>query len=649
MKKFFSYARNLVWLKIFVVFASLSFLLRIFLVVKQKTDITFSLPIFLKVFALGFLFDAITFAYIALAPLLYYTCVSQKFLHSKKHQTANKILYFLLLYAVIFGCFAEIFFWDEFQARFNFIAVDYLIYTTEVVGNIVESYPLLLLLAAIFVLTSLIFFLTYKKIIVTKQEKFLQRGRNFAVLLLLVIIGFFSVDSSKLTKDLTNRYLAEIAEDGIYQLFSAYRNNEIDYEKFYESRDILVSLKELRRSISEQEPRAKFLNDDDIARLIPASHKGVEQKYNVMFVTIESLSADFLQAFGNQKNITPNLDDLANNGLFFTNLYATGTRTVRGLEALSMSIPPTPGNSIVRRQNNENLFNISSPLNERGYQSKFIYGGFGYFDNMNYFFGNNGFTVIDRENFAKNEISFANAWGVSDEDLFAKVIKEADASHAAGKPFLNFVMTTSNHRPFTYPKGKIDIAPKSGRNGAVKYTDYAIGKFVEEAKKKPWFNSTIFVFVADHCAGSAGNTDLPLWRYQIPAIFYAPRIIAPKKFTKIASQIDIVPTLFGLMNLSYESKFFGVDVLSNHANLDRHIFVSTYSDVGSFKENKLYLLKPKKQKIFFDVKILKFGWRGSQESETSEYEAEELEEVIAYYQSASHLFKSGALKNFIPK
>ena len=152
--------------------------------------------------------------------------------------------------------------------------------------------------------------------------------------------------------------------------------------------------------------------------------------------------------------------------------------------------------------------------------------------------------------------------------------------------------------------------------------------------------------MADHCAGSAGNTDLPLWRYQIPTIFYAPHIIKPRIFDKNVSQIDIAPTLMGILNLSYKSKFFGTDILNNVETIDEHSFVSTYTDVGYFKGTKLYLLKPKKSKKFFDVTIEKYGYEGSKEVETKEYQEEELDKVIGYYQGASYFFKNDKLKNF---
>jgi phosphoglycerol transferase MdoB-like AlkP superfamily enzyme len=628
--------------KISAIFLLIFFLLRVFFFIEKWQEIDFNLLEFLIVFLIGIAFDIITLLYIMIIPICYYTFINRNFFNSKIHLYLNKFFYLLLLYFLIFTSFSEIVFWEEFQTRFNFIAVDYLIYTTEVIANIIESYPIYKILTLIVFITFVIFLLTYKKIIKKKEEKFSLLLKKFLISLSLILFCFFAIDSEKLSNIFSNKYLLEISKNGIYEFFSAYRNNQINYQQMYETRDPKISLENLRNSILKQEPNSKFIDQNSIAREIKSAQHP-EKKYNIMLVAVESFSADFMSFFDNKKNITPNLDYLAENGLFFTNLYAVGTRTIRGLEALSLSVPPTPGSSIIRRQNNENLFNISSPLNDRGYESKFIYGGFGYFDNMNYFFSKNGFQVIDRRNFTNEEVSFANAWGVADEDLFNKTIKEADISYQKKKSFFNFVMTTSNHRPFTYPDNKIDIPSKTGRSGAIKYTDYAIGKFIEMAKKKAWFDNTIFIFVADHCAGSAGVVKVPMRHYHIPAIFYAPKILKPKKIEQITSQIDIAPTLFGIMNLSYKSKFFGIDVLNNKKNLDRHVFVSTYTDIGYFEDNKLYLLRPKKQHQFFDVKIM---INNSKETETENYEEEELDEVIAYYQTASEMFKNGSMKNF---
>ena len=281
--------------------------------------------------------------------------------------------------------------------------------------------------------------------------------------------------------------------------------------------------------------------------------------------------------------------------MLFTNLYASGTRTVRGLEALALCIPPTPGQSLVKRPGNENLFSFGSVLKEKGYNCKYIYGGYGYFDNMNYFFSNNSYKVVDRSSLKPEEIHYANIWGVADEDLFTLALKNMDEDAATGAPFFTHVMTVSNHRPYSYPENRIDIDPaKKSREGAVKYTDYAIGNFIKNAAGKPWFKNTVFVIVADHCASSAGGTALPVTGYQIPLIIYSPGFIPKENVTALTAQIDIGPTLLGLLHVNYVSKFFGIDVL-NTAPEKQRAFISTYQGLGFIKNDNLLVQSPIKK------------------------------------------------------
>ncbi len=207
------------------------------------------------------------------------------------------------------------------------------------------------------------------------------------------------------------------------------------------------------------------------------------------------------------------------------------------------------------------MWSIGNVLREKGYQSTFLYGGNSYFDNMSNFFSLNGYDIIDKNDIPDDEIKFSNAWGVSDEDLYEEAIKQSGKLSAVGKPFFFHLMTTSNHRPYTYPSNKIDIPSGKNRNGAVKYSDFAIGKFLQQAKSKKWFEDTIFVFVADHCAGSDGRESLPLNRYHIPMLIYSPKHVTPGVQSRRASQIDLAPTLMSLLNMSYESYFFGQDLL----------------------------------------------------------------------------------------
>jgi phosphoglycerol transferase MdoB-like AlkP superfamily enzyme len=156
--------------------------------------------------------------------------------------------------------------------------------------------------------------------------------------------------------------------------------------------------------------------------------------------------------------------------------------------------------SVVKRADNKDKFSIASVFKQKGYSLKYMYGGDAFFDNMGDFFSGNGYDIIDKKTFKPQEITFSNIWGVCDEDMYNKAIKVMNSESKQNKPFYNHIMTVSNHRPFTYPEGKVDISPKiKSRDGGVKYTDYALNRFFDEAKKEPWFNNTIFVMVADHC------------------------------------------------------------------------------------------------------------------------------------------------------
>jgi len=358
---------------------------------------------------------------------------------------------------------------------------------------------------------------------------------------------------------------------------------------------------------------------------------GEEKRLNVVLITVESLSADFLATFGNKENITPYMDEWFKQGVLFTNFYATGTRTIRGLESLTLSIPPIPGQAIVKRPDNGNLFSFGRVLQQKGYDTAFLYGGRGYFDNMNAFYSGNGYRIVDQTDFTKEEMTFTNAWGVSDDIIFNRTIKEADQDFKNNRPFFFQIMTTSNHRPYTYPEGKIDLPSGSGRPGAVKYTDFAIHQFIEQAKTKPWFDNTVFVMVADHCAGSARKTELPVDKYHIPLFIYAPKHVPAIRNDTVSSQIDVAPTVLAFLNLSYESQFYGHDIMQMRKDQGRAL-VSNYQKLGLFKDNKLVYLSPQQKVDVVDDPL------GAHKQLEMNAAASLVTENMAYYQSADYIW-----------
>ena len=589
----------------------------------------------IQIYLVGAFFDFAAASYLVIPFIIYLLLIPQKFFGHIIHKYITFTFLYLLLFALVFYSFSEWFFWDEFGVRFNFIAVDYLVYTTEVIGNIKESFPIGILISIIAIIAAVFFYVIYKLGYIDnilKDEKGFRLRLKPAVFYMMLPTIFSIGVSQDLINISQNQYINELGKSGLYSLFAAFRNNSLDYDSFYAKEDEKEIFSNLKGTLSTKNSVFVHPNDNDIVRQI--ANKGEEKDYNVMILMVESLSGKFLESLNGQKGLTPNLDAIAKKSLFFSNFYATGTRTVRGMEAVTLSIPPTPGRSIVKRPDNHGMFSSGFIFKNKGYETKFIYGGHGYFDNMNEFFSNNGFDIVDRTDFTDEEDTFHTVWGVCDEDLLNKTLKEADASHKAHKPFMNFIMTTSNHRPYDYPDGKIDIPSHTGRDGAVKYTDYAIGDFLAKAKKKPWFKNTILVIVADHCASSAGKSELPLDKYHIPMIIYAPQIIKPQVISKIASQIDIMPTLFGILNWSYESKFYGKDILDN--SFEERAFVGTYQKLGLYKDNILTILSPGKK--IESYKVLKNDVFNTRYKKTSTDQHTKLE-AISYYQGASTLHK----------
>lgn len=622
----------------FGIFLSLSLLTRLVLMFKAASEVTWS-PGLAAAFAWGMLFDLGAAGWCSLPVLLLLTFLPGGWFRHRWQQWLAYAGAFLVIYLLLFGTVAEWLFWDEFGVRFNFIAVDYLVYTTEVIGNIRESYNLPLILGGLLVAAALAYSLYWRAgwlqhwARAGAGESFKSRAATGAIWLAGILVLGLSLGEGQLPA-FRNNYNRELGKDGVWSLFAAFWNNQLDYDQFYRTHPLRESFKTLNGELVED--GSLLLRPGEFDTLRYVYNHGPELHPNVIQITVESLSADFLSIFNRASNLTPRLAEIAGKSLTFDSFYATGTRTDRGMEALALSMPPTPGRSIVKRPNNENMFTLGSVFRSKGYDTAFIYGGFGYFDNMNYFFGKNGYRVIDRNSVAKEDVTFANVWGACDEDLFRWTMREADASAASGKPFHYFVMTTSNHRPYTFPAGKIDLPSKvSGRAGAVKYTDYAIGRFISDAAAKPWFKNTVFVIVADHCASSAGKTELPVQNYHIPLIIYSPGgQIAPGHIKTLTSQMDYAPTLLGLLNWSYPSRFFGHDVRKVEER-EAHALLGNYQKLGHMENGDFVVLKPQR-----GASMYRYDFKTGAMTAKPE-DAHYIDEAVSFYEAASYLYTHG--------
>lgn len=556
-------------------------LLRVALAARAIAASQIAWPDLASALLIGLGYDLVTALYLCAPFAAYLLALPDRVYRTRWHRGLLRAAMTLGVFGVFYLAVVEYFFFDEFNARFNFVAVEYLIYPHEVFVNIWESYPVGRALLGAGALTLL--FMHYARGPVGRALAAATAARARArpalafAAALAVLHPAVDLDTGRSHR---NRVADELASNGLYSFFSAAVNNDLDYPAYYLTIDEGEAATRAQRLVAQ--PNASFLPGarNPLARRVV--YAGAPRALHVIVVLEESLGAEFVGAYGDARGLTPNIDRLARDSLVFANVYATGTRTVRGMEAVTASFPPVPAESIVKRKGNEGLFNWSGVMAKNGYTPTFVYGGYGTFDNMNYFFSHNGYRVLDRTDM--DSPRFANIWGVSDEDLFRNALRLYDEQQGRGERIFSVVMTTSNHKPYTFPPGIPGVPTTGGgRDAGVRYADYALGRFVEALQQRPWFADTLLVIVADHGARAYGREDIPLPTYRIPLLVYSPAHVAPRTVTEMVSQIDVAPTVLGLLNMSYDSAFFGRDVLA--ADVTGMAPLNHNRDIGLYRDN----------------------------------------------------------------
>lgn len=570
-----------------VVYLLVGLLLRVILWVRFGAEAAVPADQLPGVFAAGAVNDAVEALYL-LFPFALAGWIAGKLGAGTRLRVAFQSAgFYLFLFGALFVAAAEYFFFEEFNARFSLVAVDYLVHPKEVIGNIESSYPVGVVSLIIALASAVLLALLWRPSGLGRAMAYTRRERlpgllahTLLLALMVTVHGTHALAASE------NRVANELAANGISSFFEAVRTNHIDYHLNYHSGDPAAMLDLLASNLSQRHGRFTRLAQGQVTRRYPARAHGLGG-LNVVIVSEESFGAEYVGAYGDNRGLTPEFDALSGHGILFANAYATGTRTVRGLEAISASIPPIPSESILKREGSQAITTWGEVMQQQGYHSSFLYGGYGYFDNMNDYFGGNGFATSDRADMP--EPRFANIWGVSDEDLFAHALEYFDRRHATGQPFFSIVMTTSNHPPYTFPAGAPVPPEGGGRQAGIRYADYALGQFMRAARSHPWFDNTLFVIVADHGARVYGAAEIPLYSYEIPMLFYAPAHLKPRRVETLSSQIDIAPTVLGLLGFAYEAPFFGEDVL-NWADGPRTLLFNHNHKVAIYREGELAIL-----------------------------------------------------------
>jgi phosphoglycerol transferase MdoB-like AlkP superfamily enzyme len=565
-------------------------------------------PDYWMIFPIGLRMDLILLSYISFLPTLLLCVLPDEYLQKIKRFFAFYFTTFLFL--MLFIELASHDFIKEYDTRPNKLFIDYLIYPREVMGTLVKSYLGSMVFSFFFLVLALIY--SVKKAGVLFYPKFTMYRAKLMWFPLVAFLLFFGARSSLVSKRPINASNAIFSTDqltnnlGLNSLytvgFALYSiKNEGDAAKMYGKMDANEAISRVKKYMIVAE--ADFTNPDLPLMHVQKSDSTIARPYNVVIFLQESLGAEYVGSLGGLP-LTPEFDKLTKEGLLFTNLYATGTRSVRGIEAVITGFLPSPSESVVKLSNSQTAFyTLAQNLKEKGYQTSFIYGGMANFDNMAAFFNGNGFSDIIDESDYKNDITaFKGTWGYSDEDL---AVKANDYFKSKGnKPFFSLMFSTSNHEPFEFPDGRIELYDKQKNtvHNAMKYADFSIGKFFELAKKEPYFKNTIFLVIADHNTRTYGKNLVPINKFHIPALLIGPNVPKGVDYVKLCSQIDIAPTVLNFIGMDVQNPMPGRNLMKLPANTTGRAIMQFHNNNAFRVGNQVVILQPNKEPLQFEMK-----------------------------------------------
>jgi phosphoglycerol transferase MdoB-like AlkP superfamily enzyme len=563
-------------------------------------------PNYGQLFLIGLRFDLILMSYIAFLPAVLLSLLPDSVLQYIKKIFNIYFIFFLFLFLLME--LSTLDFINQYDTRPNRLFLDYLIYPKEVVGTLLKSYLPSLIITTILLNSALFFAFKFGKKLFYPQES------NYKTkLLLFLVVSFFlfwGARGSLTSKRPINGSNAIFCSDqmtnslGLNSLytvaFAAYSlKNEGDVKK-YGKMDELEAYTRVKKYMDVTE----FLPGE-----VPFLHlqkaEVAQPKYNVVIFLQESLGAEYVGCL-NGLPLTPELDKLSKEGLLFTNLYCTGTRSVRGIEQVTAGFLPNPSESIVKLGGSQQgFFTLADAFGRQNYDTSFIYGGMANFDNMASFFNGNGFkNIIDETDFDTDGKKYAmkGTWGYSDEDLAVKANEYYKS--LGNKPFFSLMFSTSNHEPFEFPNDRIKLyeQPKNTVHNAMKYADFSIGKFFELAKKEAYFKNTIFVVIADHNTRTYGKNLVPVNKFHIPALIIAPNVEKGITYDNLASQMDIPTTVLALSGITTKTPMPGRNLLKLPKGIKGRTIMLFHETYAFRVEDDIVILNPNAKPLQFKVK-----------------------------------------------
>lgn len=329
-----------------------------------------------------------------------------------------------------------------------------------------------------------------------------------------------------------------------------------------------------------------------IARIVKPNGEPTGQ--NVVIVLMESMSAKLMTRFGNTGHLTPNLDSLYAHSLSFSNCYSAGNHTNHGLYATLYSFPSIMFRNAMKGTSIPQYTGLPTILKKAGYSTLFFMTHESQYDNMNGFFRTNGYDEIySQEDYPKEKV--VNHFGVPDDYLFEYALPILRKKAQSGKPFFATLLTISNHPPYVVPQ-RFQDKKLTPEQQIVRYADDCIGHFMHEVEKEAWAKNTIFVFLGDHgkLVGTA-DCELPESFNHIPLIIHANNLKAEEK-TQFVGQVDVAPTILGLLRIPYLQSNFGLDILNDKPR--PAAFYTADKTIAARTEKLLYVYNNEQKKEY---------------------------------------------------
>lgn len=518
-----------------------------------------------NVFASGLRVDIASVCYLFILPALLTSFLSGEHLAGRIWSWILRLWITGGLWLIVYMEVATPAFIIEYDLRPNRLFIEYLIYPKEVFSMLWSGYKPELLIGTLVTFFTLFVGWKWSAHLVSglKYPRWYWRPVVAIVAVAVCVLGARSTFNHRPLNPAMVAFAADplvndLTLNSSYSVMFAAKQmgSEASAFAFYPRMDKQKIVEQIRRSMNVTADSFVGIEKPTLANHT-ASYSG--QK-NIVILLLESHGSRYVKSLGGI-DVSPNLDKLIQQGWAFTRMYATGTRSVRGIEAVTTGFSPTPARSVVKLGKSQtNFFTVADLLQAKQYHTQFIYGGESHFDNMKSFFLGNGF--VDMQDFPTFAApKFVGSWGASDQDLYTKADEQFTMMEQANQPFFSLVFSSSNHSPYDYPDNVIEPynQPSATVENAVKYADFALGEFVEKAKRSKYWDNTVFAVIADHDARSSGSLPVPIGHFRIPAVIFGGGI-EPQIDNRLVSQIDLLPTLLSLAGVSSQNPMIGHDL-----------------------------------------------------------------------------------------